>query len=310
MKKSKEISQKQIDNFYKQYERKAAFTLKQIYDDWEKRVRNFYIFLFNLVYIILNIVNHERALMFLAAFVIITLTAVVSAKLLRIFSENKALNSKGAQIERTEGYTQNLLDELYRMPENPQYTTASTTAMVYTILGNTEMALMELKKVNPDVYRQKPDGAQVYYSALLIAQLLAGDLDHAADTYSKGFYFMNTYKASPVSGSYASLALAMYEYFCGRYNMSLQLLDIGIRAGAVDVRPENRIPDENMSTMLYYWKAMNLASMGNKAAAWDSINYCKSFYKTPYYRQCCEKLLADMAENHRSEMMKNAEALP
>lgn len=50
--------------------------------------------------------------------------------------------------------------------------------------------------------------------------------------------------------------------------------------------------------------------MGNKAAAWDSINYCKSFYKTPYYRQCCEKLLADMAENHRSEMMKNAEALP
>ncbi|MDE5741253.1 MAG: hypothetical protein K2H90_02260, partial [Oscillospiraceae bacterium] len=155
----------------------------------------------------------------------------------------------------------------------------------------------------PEVYKQKPDGGQLYYSVLLIAQLHAGDLDHAADTHSKGFYFMNAYKSSPVSGPYASLALGMYEYFCGHYDMSLQLLDIGIRAGAADVRPENRISDENMSTVLYYWKAMNFASMGNKAAAWDNINYCKNFYKTPYYQQCCEKLLADMEKNYKLEMI-------
>lgn len=309
MKKDKELSQKQIDKLYKQYERKAAFTLKQIYDDWEKRVRNMYIIFFNLVYIISAIVQHDHVLIILAAFVFMTLVAIISSKLLRIFSENKARNSKAAQIERVEGCTQNLLDAFYAMPENPQYTVASTTALIYINLGNSEMALMELKKVNPDIYKQKPDGAQLYYSALLMAQLLAGDLDHAADTYSKGFYFMNTYKASPVCGPYASLALGMYEYFCGHYDMSLQLLDIGIRAGAVDVRPENRIPDENMSTVLYYWKAMNLASMGNKAAAWDCINYCKNFYKTPYYQQCCEKLLADMEKNHKSEMIENAETL-
>ena len=233
--------------------------------------------------------------------VLCTLIAVIAAKLFRKSAEKKATNTKVIQVERAEGYTQNLLDAFYAMPENPQYTVASTTALVYTILGNTEMALMELKKVNPEVYKQKPDGAHVYYAALLIAQLLAGDLDHAADTYSKGFYYLNTYKASPVSGPYVSLALGMYEYFCGQYDKSLQLLDIGMRAGSADARPENRIPDENMTSMICYWKAINLASMGNKAAAWDNINYCKDFYKTPYYQQCCEKLLADMEKNHKSE---------
>ncbi|MDE6710642.1 MAG: hypothetical protein K2J76_09150, partial [Oscillospiraceae bacterium] len=173
----------------------------------------------------------------------------------------------------------------------------------YKRQGNTEMAIMELKKVNPDVFKQNPGGAHDYYAALLTAQLLAGDFDHAADTYSKGFYFLNTYKSSPVSGSHVSLALGMYEYFCGHYDMSLQLLKIGIDSLYVDLRPELKIPTENMLSILSYWKAMNFASTGNKAAAWDSINYCKDFYKTPYYQQCCEKLLADMEKNHKSEMI-------
>lgn len=310
MAKEKQLSQKQIDRLHREYERKAAFTVKQMYDDWEKRVRNIYITGFNLVFIILSIVQHDRTDVFLVTLVAATLIACITSKLLRKSAEKKLYNSKAVQIERAEGYTQNLLDAFYAMPENPQYTVASTTALVYTCLGNTEMALMELKKVNPEVFKQKPDGAHGYYAALLIAQLLAGDLDHAADTHSKGFYYMNTYKASPMSGPYVSLALGMYEYFCGRYDMSLQLLDIGMRAGCVDVRPESRIPDENMTSMICYWKAINLASMGNKAAAWDSINYCKDFYKTPYYRQCCEKLLADMEKNHKSEMIENAETLP
>lgn len=310
MAKGKQPNQKQIDRLYRQYERRAAFTVKQIYDDSEKTIRSLNIIFFNLVFIILCIVNSDRGTMYFVGLIIMTLMAFISAKLLRIYSENKARNSKLAQIERSEGYTQNLLNELYRMPENPQYTIASVTALVYTSLGNTEMALMELKKVNPEVYKQNPAGAHDYYAALLTAQLLAGDFDHAADTYNKGFYFMNTYKASPVSGSHVSLALGMYEYFCGNYDMSLQLLDIGRDAVGADLRDSGRIPMENMLSIIFYWKAMNLASMGNKAAAWNSINYCKNSYKTPYYRQCCEKLLADMAEKHKSEMMENAEALP
>lgn len=71
-------------------------------------------------------------------------------------------------------------------------------------------------------------------------------------------------------------------------------------------------PGQKQIDRLYreYERKANLASMGNKAAAWDSINYCKNFYKTPYCQQCCEKLLTDMAEKHRSEMMKSDEALP
>lgn len=94
---------------------------------------------------------------------------------------------------------------------------------------------------------------------------------------------------------FVSAALGMYEYYCGRYDISLQLLDIGMRALYADMRPENRLGDESNLTILCYWKAMNFAAMGNKAAAWDSINYCKNFYKTPYYKQLCEKLLEDMA---------------
>lgn len=303
MAKEKQLSQKQIDKLHRQYERKAAFTLKGIYDDFEKTIRNIDIIFFNLVYIVSAIIHNEHVIMLFVAFVVMTLMACIAAKLFRIFLENKVRNSKAAKIEQAEGYTQNLLDAFYAMPENPQYTVASTIALIYNCLGNTEMALMELKKVNSDVFKQKPDGAHVYYAALLTAQLLAGDLDHAADTYSKGFYYMNTYKASPISGSYVSLALGMYEYFCGQYDKSLQLLDIGMRASSVDIRPENRIPNENMTSMICYWKAISLASMGNKAAAWDNINYCKDFYKTPYYQQCCEKLLADMEKNHKSEMI-------
>lgn len=303
MAKEKKLSQKQIDKLYRQYERKAAFTVKQIYDDWEKGIRNIDIIFFNLVYIVSAIIHNEQVIMLFVAFVVMTLMACIAAKLMRKFIENKARNSKAAQIENSEGCTQNLLDELYRTPENPQHTVTSVIALVYTSLGNTEMAIMELKKVNPDVFKQNPGGAHDYYAALLTAQLLAGDLDHAADTYSKGFYFLNTYKSSPVSGSHVSLALGMYEYFCGHYDMSLQLLKIGIDSLYVDLRPELKIPKENMLSILSYWKAMNFASMGNKAAAWDSINYCKDFYKTPYYQQCCEKLLADMEKNHKSEMI-------
>ena len=250
MAKEKQLTQKQIDKLHRQYERKAAFTLKQTFDDFEKVIRNLYIIVVDSFYLILLLVKLERFPALLVMLVLCTLIAVIAAKLFRKSAEKKATNTKVIQIERAEGYTQNLLDAFYAMPENSQYTVASMTALVYDCLGNTEMALMELKKVNPDVYKQKPDGAHIYYAALLIAQLLAGDLDHAADTYSKGFYYLNTYKSSPISGPFVSLALGMYEYFCGQYDKSLQLLDIGMRAGSVDVRPENRIPDENMTSMI------------------------------------------------------------
>lgn len=303
----KQFTEKQIKRNFKNYEKKASQTFTQIKKEARKTFMYITIIQFDVLVLILLFIDiHKYVLhgVFLLVF------GFAAAIFLSKYFTNKIFNSRAMQIELSEGYTQNLLDALYAMPETPQYTVASTTAMIYTILGNTEMALMELKKVKPDVFKQKPDRADVYYAALLIAQLLAGDLDHAAETYSKGFYYLNTYKASPISGPYVSLALGMYEYFCGHYDKSLQLLDIGMRAGSVDARPENRIPGENMTTMICYWKAINLASMGNKAAAWDSINYCKDFYKTPYYQQCCEKLLADMEKNHKSEMIENAETLP
>ena len=143
MAKEKQLTQKQIDKLHRQYERKAAFTLKQTFDDFEKVIRNIHIVVVDTVYLILLLVKQERFPWLVFMLVVCTLIAVIAAKLFRKSTEKKFYNSKGMQIERSEGYTQNLLDALYAMPENPQYTVASTTALIYTYLGNTEMALME-----------------------------------------------------------------------------------------------------------------------------------------------------------------------
>lgn len=295
MKKDKQPSKKQIDAMYRQYERNAAFTFKQFYDNIEKTMRNFLISICGLIQLIFVIVNREGLLFFAVSLVIVFLISFVLAKIRRISMQHRAENTEVVRIERTEGYTQSFFDAAYATPETPQFAVASMLAGVYTFIGNTEMALMELKKVDPEVYKKNPANAQTYYAALLTAQLLDGDLDHAAETYKNGFYYMNTYKSSPMFGGFVSAALGMYEYYCGRYDISLQLLDIGMRSVYADMRPENRLGDENSLTILCYWKAMNFAAMGDKAAAWDSINYCKNFYKTPYYKQLCEKLLDDMA---------------
>ena len=110
--------------------------------------------------------------------------------------QHRAENTKVVRIERSEGYTQSFFDAAYATPETPQFTVASMLAGVYTFIGNTEMALMELEKVDPEVYKKNPNGAQSYYAALLMAQLLDGDLDHAAETYKNRFYYMNTYNTN------------------------------------------------------------------------------------------------------------------
>ncbi|MCM1330465.1 MAG: hypothetical protein NC253_13610 [Ruminococcus sp.] len=299
------LTEEQIRAQYANYEKMASWTLKQINKTVEKIYFAGVFCLFTAIGFTLSIIFHNFAIG--AVCLLAGIAAGIAAGKLKVRKIQNTVSEAG-KIERTEGYTQRFFDEQDKITD-PTFQSGIISALAYTNCGMPDMALAKLDNIDSSIYSEMPSNAHMYYAALLMAYLLKGDLDHAADAYQKGFYYLNTYKSSPMYGAVVSLALGMYEYFCGRYETSLQLLDIGMRAGSAYVRPENRIPDENMMTVLCYWKAMNLASMGNKAAAWDCINYCKNFYKTDYYRQCCEKLLADMEKNHKSEMMENAETL-
>lgn len=193
------------------------------------------------------------------------------------------------------GYTETFFDEIHKLPEAKNSSIALYLAKAYNFCGDTNNVVRELRKVDTSVYAKDPYGAQNYYASRLMAYLIYGDLDHAADTFTKGFYYMNTYKDSPADGAFVSLTLGMYENFCGHYDVSLQLLDNAIRIHSANMKPESRLPDENMTSVICYWKAVNFFAMGNKSSAWEMINSCKGFYKTPYYEQLSQKLLDDMA---------------
>lgn len=302
----KHLTEEQIRLQYANYEKRASWTLEQ----FEKELERLYFLGIYLLFLFLGIilVLILRSAAALAICFLVGIVLGIAAGKLKVYKIKNNV-SEAQKIERSEGYTQRFFDEEEKIT-NPIYQSVIITAMVYVHCGNPDMALNKLRNFDSSVYAEKPVGAHIYYSALLSAYLLKGDLDHAADAYAKGFYFMNTYKNSPVYGAAVSISLGMYEFYCGRYDISLQLLENAMRVHCAHLKPENRIPDENMTSMICYWKAINLASMGNKAAAWDSINYCKNFYKTPYYQQCCEKLLADMEKNHKSEMKENDETLP
>ena len=219
---------------------------------------------------------------------------------------------KFSRLEKSEGYTDETLAEAYNLLNRHQsrskrMSCAVIVAMAHNFRGEFSRTLSVLAAMDETVFFTDPTNAHDYYAALLTAYLVSGDLDHASDAYNRGAYYMRTYMNNPSSGSHVSQALAIYELYIGHYDVSLQLLENAARIGRDDYRPENRIPDENMSSMICYWKAVNFASMGDKASAWEMINSCKNFYKTPYYGSLCQKLLDDMAKGEKSK--KNPEMI-
>lgn len=217
---------------------------------------------------------------------------------------SKNISGRLNELELSEGYTDATLDEAYKMLGKKQsnvwkMTYAEIIGHIHNFRGEFSKTAELLSQMDESIFSVSPTNAHMYYSALLMAYLMLGERERAFDVYNRGMYYMRTYMNSPVSGVCVSLSLAVYEFYAGHYGVSLQLLDNALRAGSADVRPEHRIPNENMTSIICYWKALVFANMGNKAAAWEMINYCKNFYKTPYYETLSDKLLEDMAEDEK-----------
>ncbi|MCH5349365.1 MAG: hypothetical protein J1E40_08590 [Oscillospiraceae bacterium] len=209
-----------------------------------------------------------------------------------------------SRLELSEGYTDATLEEAYRMMNKKQsnewkVTFAIIVSDIHNYRGEFSKTVEILSAVDESIFRVNATNAHTYYSNLLMAYLLLDDLDHAADTFTKGFYYMNTYKDNPSAGVIVSQVLAVYEFYAGHYDVSMQLLDNAVRIGSSGIKQTEQrvtIPGENMTSIICYWKARNFFAMGDKASAWEMINSCKGFYKTPYYEQLSQKLLDDMAK--------------
>ncbi len=284
---------------YKNYAKCALLTSKQLYMKLILNMLYFIMPLFGLAALIALI--REGGI---GKFFLILLSGAAAGIVLGVFtvwSVNFRIRTF-ARLERTEGYTPRLFTELERLLAENKFE-KEAAAVVYSDSGYADRTLEILGSIDPNKYTEKPNGAHLYYVGMIKACLLKGDIPKAVQLQSEGCYYLKTYMNSPIYGATTSIALGMYEYFLGHYDISLGLLDNAMRIDIAGRKPKNRLPDENSAFIISYWRAMCFASSGNKAAAWDIINSCKDLYTTDYYRQCAEKLLADIEKNEKGTLI-------
>lgn len=236
---------------------------------------------------------------------IIFLWIVVGAALggvVLLFMYGSVYKSVGklVKIEREEGYGPRFYKEMENTKVSP-----CLMGDYYNLNGYADKALEKLGGIDPNIYVEKPSDAHLYYSALITALSLKGDRESAVRAYNSGLYYLKTYMNSPIYGDRISLSLAIYEYCGGNYETAARLTDNALRLVMASSKKKNRIPDEYFKSAALYWKAMCLASMGNKAAAREIIYSSREHYATDYYRKCFAKLLEDMANDNRKNEVKN-----
>lgn len=237
---------------------------------------------------------------------IIFLWIVVGAALggvVLLFMYGSVYKSVGklVKIEREEGYGPRFYEEMEKTKVSPYL-----MSDYYNLNGYADKALEKLGGIDPNIFVEKPSDAHLYYSALITALSLKGDRQNAERAYNSGLYYLKTYMNNPVYGDRISLSLAIYEYCGGNYETAARLTDNALRLIMASSKKKNRIPDEYFKSAALYWKAMCLASMGNKAAAREIIYSSREHYATDYYRKCFAKLLEDMAnDDNRKNEVKN-----
>lgn len=225
-----------------------------------------------------------------------------------LMAEKKKLKNF-SKLELSEGYTDETLSEAYKLFNRSEKNVwkmnyAGMIGNIHNFRGEFGRTAELLSQMDDSLFSVSPDNAQMYYAALLMAYLMLGERDRAVYIYNRGSYFMNTYMNSPVSGAYVSLSLAVYEYYAGRFDESLKLLDGSLENVKSGAKPKEQIPTECLASIINYWKAVVLKQQGRREEALDTAEKCKRLYKTPYYEMLFAKLLEDMAndDNRRNEV--------
>lgn len=241
-----------------------------------------------------------RRFMFIVFLWIVVGAALGGVVLLCMYGSVYKSVGKLVKIERSEGYGPRFYEEMENTKVSP-----CLMGDYYNLNGYADKALEKLGGIDPNIFVEKPSDAHLYYSVLITALSLKGDRESAVRAYNSGLYYLKTYMNSPIYGDRISLSLAIYEYCGGNYETAARLTDNALRLVMASSKKKNRIPDEYFKSAALYWKAMCLASMGNKAAAREIIYSSREHYATDYYRKCFAKLLEDMANDNRKNEVKN-----
>lgn len=224
----------------------------------------------------------------------------LAAGLLTVRSMKKSVG-KAEKTERSEGYSDALVEEYIQLCKNARSDTvmksyALTLASIYNMRGEFSNAVVLLSCFDETAFFTNPSYGHIYYSQLLLAQLMAESLDKAADTYIRGLYYMRTYANSPVSGGYVSLSLAVYKFHSAHYDAALQHIADSDRAYAMSpANLRDKLPAENARTVNRYWQARCLVGKGMKKQAADILESTANAYTTDYYRSEINKLTEELS---------------
>lgn len=278
---------------YRQYEKRSGWTLKRVQLSGGITI----LVTSAITAVFINLLNYSGLIYMIASLISGALFGAILGGIFVISMRYLSRHSQMYKLEITEGYSDRLIEEMKKL-EKVTPATASSVALVYNCRGEYINALNELSKVDPFSLHRNPNGAHDYFAALLQACVLGGDAEYARATHENGFYYLKTYMNSPISGSHVSLSLAMYEFFSGRYDLSLNLIDNAFKILNDYYDPEQRIPDENLRSILSYWRAKNLIAVGKNDEAAKMLKNCESYYKTDYYEKKIDELKKEL-ENEK-----------
>lgn len=227
------------------------------------------------------------------------LAGVVMIRLI-IMRSNKMF-SKLNELTKSEGYSDAAIAEAYRLLEKLQKTVNERNltvnlAMMHNIRGEFSQALNVLQNMDETSFIADPSLAELYYAQKMLAMLGIGDLDRSADTYNRGIYYMKTYMHHSVYGGIICNALAVYEFYCGHYDMALQL--ISDSDNAFNKLSDNKAPSLCEWAVNRYWQALILSMRGNKTDALEALNSIgNEVHITDYYKAKIAKLREELREN-------------
>lgn len=292
-----EQQQEMARKSYELYAKQASWTFNRTLFELGKMAAGFVILAFNFVALIVMFIGADRSFLSLKIILTGVVIGAIAGLIYAFYFRTKTYRSEMSRLECSEGYTERFFQAAEATNAVKGDTKLMTLGMAYNITGNYEKTFEKLSEIDENVFALKPVGAHSYYAVKLAACVLAGDEEKADEVYEKGFYYLTTYKDSPVFGDWVCLSIGMYKHLKGEYEESMGFLDNAARIQKENSKPRTRIPDENFRCMLCCWKAKNLIALNRRTGIKEMMDGCRNFYKTPFY----EKMIDDIVKELENE---------
>lgn len=289
----------EIEKGYRHYEKMASTTIK-------KQHIQIYI-VYGIIGVLIGyIISVGRSAAFL-------LTAAGIGAVLGVFAgfiiikigiiRSKMMFGKLNDLSKSEGYSDATLAEAYSLLEKYKNTgnknlLAANIAVMHNLRGEFSQSLSVLENIDETSFIAYPSMAELYYSQKMLALLNTGDLDHSADAYNRGLYYMRTYMHHPVYGGIICNALAVYEFYCGHYDVALQLISDSDNVFNEFAKNRNFEASSLCEwSVNRYWQARILSMQGRTADALEALNNIRNeAYMTDHYKTKIAELREELTK--------------